>query len=166
MTTVVCKNCGESYEPIHERIGPMPLCKSCVEVNNTEFDEDVYVTSSGEKYDWSDFDYPFRACKDIEGGWTVEPIGDTNELSYDELFDKNILINSTVFYCRGGWNDGDPWVFMIKRPDDIYVYFNASCDYTGFDCRGGGNIYYTSGNFSTFWNYCLDTHSRTLLKKK
>lgn len=166
MTTVVCKNCGESYEPMHEHIGPKPLCKSCIEVNNTEFDEDVYVTRSGEQYDWSDFDYPFRACSENEGGWTVEPIGDTNKLSDDELFDKNILINSTVFYYQGGWNDGDAWIFVIKRPDDIYVYFTASCDYTGFDCQGGGDIYYTSGNFSTFWNYCLDTKSRTLLKKQ
>jgi hypothetical protein len=37
-----------------------------------------------------------------------------------------------------GCNDGEPWIIVYKRNDDKYVYLEACCDYTGWDCQAGG----------------------------
>jgi len=61
-----------------------------------------------------------------------------------------------------GESDFTDWYIACKNKDGVYIYIKASCDYTGFDCRGGGDISY-SKNRETFWNFCLDQEGRNLL---
>ena len=61
-----------------------------------------------------------------------------------------------------GENDGDSWICIGKRADGYYLFFEASCDYTGFDCEGGGQINY-SKDWEYFWNKCLTNDGRNFL---
>ena len=38
-----------------------------------------------------------------------------------------------------GYNDGESWVGVFKLKDGNYGYVDAWCDYTGWDCRSGGD---------------------------
>lgn len=38
-----------------------------------------------------------------------------------------------------GHNDEDHWHWIIELKDHTYVYTDAWCDYTGWDCSSGGN---------------------------
>lgn len=52
--------------------------------------------------------------------------------------------NITEYYwIHEGENDEEPWMCLCKLSNeqgsegDRYVFYSASCDYTGFDCQGG-----------------------------
>jgi len=89
---------------------------------------------------------------------------------YDENYKPSIdpkqLLNmanwNKVYYYQEGENDSDEWVIVCKTKDDIYIYFRASCDYTGFDCQGGGMVSF-SKNKNNFWNLGLDNFGRTMV---
>ena len=53
------------------------------------------------------------------------------------LTDKTV---SSVCYYREGENEEEPWLIIGKFKSNEYFYFIASCDYTGFDCQGGGEL--------------------------
>jgi len=56
-----------------------------------------------------------------------------------------------VYYVVPGENDGANWTFLIKHKNGNFVFFDAGCDYTGFDCQGGGGITYVfKKDFSFF----------------
>jgi hypothetical protein len=38
-----------------------------------------------------------------------------------------------------GANDEDSWVAVFRLSGDRFGYVDAWCDYTGWDCRSGGN---------------------------
>ena len=69
-----------------------------------------------------------------------------------------------IYYYQEGENEFQEWIIIFKN-NNKYVYFKASCDYTGFDCQGGGDVSF-SNNKTKFWNYCLDQYARLLLLKK
>lgn len=126
--------------------------------NTTELRENDLVETS---IDWKKFEYPLHSCEINEGYWEIqqgEPAMDVHA-----LIDRDTLEKSKVYFNQVGHHDEDAWIFIIKRPDDIFMYFRASCDYTGFECRGGGIIRY-SKNWKTFWEMCLDTIGRSYLK--
>lgn len=82
----------------------------------------------------------------------------------------NWLLNlehiDTVFLLEGGINDYEkPWDAVFKRTDGLYVRYQGNCCYTGFDVICGGLVTF-SENWTTFWNLCLDTDTRSLLKLK
>lgn len=126
--------------------------------NAAEFTEANLTETS---INWKWFEYPMRSCESGDGYWVIR-IGDPN-LDVDVLLNRDTLKESKVYFSQVGRNDGEDWIFIIKRPDGIYVYFRASCDYTGFDCRGGGIISYAR-DWKTFWNMCLDTLGRSRLQ--
>ena len=77
-------------------------------------------------------------------------IGINNEFDYnpsefsrgfpdEEQLDLTNFPNNIVeyYWIKQGENDGDDWSCLCKLEGDIYAYYNASCDYTGFDCQGG-----------------------------
>jgi hypothetical protein len=106
-----------------------------------------------QRVNWSDFDYPLESFHDNVGGWSYEPVdGESDEilngpngpnglngpipekemLDYDQ-FEK-------VYYVRPGENDGENWTFLVRHKNGFFVFFDAGCDYTGFDCCGGGTF--------------------------
>ena len=44
-----------------------------------------------------------------------------------------------ILYYEEGYNDGDSWVGVFKLKDGKFGYVDAWCDYTGWDCRSGGD---------------------------
>jgi len=50
-----------------------------------------------------------------------------------------------VYYAKPGIPDEENWTFLVKHKNGYYIFFDAGCDYTGFDCQGGGTV-----------EYCLD----------
>lgn len=51
-----------------------------------------------------------------------------------------------LYFYQEGCNDEDPWILIGKLhkcekfKNGLYFHFKASCDFTGFDCQGGGII--------------------------
>ena len=48
-----------------------------------------------------------------------------------------------LYFYQEGENDMAPWILIGKlkvKGKTYYFHFNASCDFTGFDCQGGGVI--------------------------
>ncbi len=89
------------------------------------------------------FNEPIDAALHGNGSWKCDKvIGDESpELSRDTLLDTTTY--KTVYFYQEGENDKDDWIFLVKTDDDVYVYLNASCNYTGFDCQGGGEVIYS-----------------------
>ena len=49
-------------------------------------------------------------------------------------FPNNII---EYYWIHEGENDEEDWMCLCKLNNDCYVFYSASCDYTGFDCQGG-----------------------------
>lgn len=94
--------------------------------------------------DWSEFDYPIHAFHLSYGAWTMQPVPGEPEpdaATRDQLLDYEQF--DVAYFARVGENDGEHWTFLVRHTNGYYVYFDASCDYTGFDCQGGGSIVYS-----------------------
>lgn len=99
----------------------------------------------------TDFEYPFNFTKcsdgdDIEKIYIPIPIKCDRYLTKIPI-DMDDLVNFTkkindenVLYIRPGENDGPAWL-LVARIKNIYIFYNAWCDSTGFDCRGGISLY-------------------------
>jgi hypothetical protein len=89
-----------------------------------------------------------------------------NEEYYKPTIKPKDLLNidtwKKIYYYQEGENNWKEWIIACKNKDNVYVYFRASCDYTGFDCQGGGDVSYSKDR-NTFWNYCLDQFGRNLI---
>lgn len=48
------------------------------------------------------------------------------------------------FWIRPGQNDGDSWMACGVLSNGNYFFFTGGCDYTGFGCRGGMNLWVSS----------------------
>lgn len=133
-----------------------------INVSLTMPNESSLKTKSGRMFDWDIFAYPKSACEEDEGCWSIhtdcKPV-----LRIRNVLDFNQLEQSQIFFFQRGQNDEEAWIFIAKRKDGLYIYFNASCDYTGFDCRGGGVLMYTYSGFEKFWTLFLDSYGRMLL---
>lgn len=67
-------------------------------------------------------------------------------------FPKNI---KDFFWVRGGERDGDSWLAAGQLTNDNYFFYTGGCDYTGFDCQGGMNLW-----VSKSWKNIVD-HAMT-----
>lgn len=116
--------------------------------NNTEmksasFPFDKLPFHDAKNANWRAFDYPIDSFIYRDGRWTYEPVIDEEEIDIPE---KDMLDHSKfekVYYYREGENDGENWTFLVKHTNGYYIFFDAGCDYTGFDCQGGGSITYS-----------------------
>ncbi|WP_257293731.1 hypothetical protein [Endozoicomonas sp. YOMI1] len=45
-----------------------------------------------------------------------------------------------VFSYQEGENETDSWIMSGELEDCSVFYFEGECDFTGFDCRGGGEM--------------------------
>lgn len=113
--------------------------------------------------DWSEFDYPINAFYQGHGAWTMEPVPgepEADPVERDNLLDYEQF--DVVYYARIGENDGEHWTFAVRHTNGYYVYFDAGCDYTGFDCQGGGSIVY-SRDSKAMWSLGLTPEARLTL---
>jgi hypothetical protein len=113
------------------------------------------------EYRWHthDFKYPFDSLLNGIGSFDINST--RNGTNIEEF--RNFL-NETpdeIYYLQEGRNDGESWIFVVKK-GDVYYSFEASCDYTGFDCRGGGSFGY-SKNWNTLWNYYMSGNVRNIM---
>lgn len=117
-----------------------------------------------QSFDWSLFDYPIDSFKCEDGHWDCHPV--LNEEPYPN--DINELLDCTkysvVYHFRPGANDEESWEFVVRHQNGYYIWFDASCDYTGFDCQGCGTIVY-SNDPNSFWNLGLDNYMREILSQ-
>lgn len=77
----------------------------------------------------------------------------------------NINAWTKIYYYQEGANEWKEWIIIFKHKNGYYAYFRASCDYTGFECQGGGQVSF-SKNRNKFWNFGLDQIGRNLLLDK
>lgn len=172
-TTCVTCNCQFKIMQIYR--GKKPECQICRTIpptipslagtnnfiaNSTNKISPPEKFSSSKKHDWTNFNYPIYSCKEKDGAWTISNKGPNDDLELDDILNTDEF--AKVYFCQKGENEGNAWIFIIQREDGVYVYFNASCDYTGFDCQGAGIVYYSS-DWNVFWNMCLDTNGRSFL---
>ena len=122
---------------------------------------------------WSVFDYPIGSftgkcdvkCGDKcyihrqEGSWTFQPLIDEDKTDVLESDMVDYKQFEKVYYARPGANDEENWTFLVKHQNGYYVYFDAGCDYTGFDCQGGGTITY-SRDSKKMWTLGLTKEMR------
>lgn len=92
------------------------------------------------------------------------------EEHYEDFTDFPKIIDH-YFWVQEGENDGKPWKCLVKIDDGVagsgtYAYFEAGCDYTGFDCQGWmkawvSHYYHTLVKFvmdeETYQQYLKDT---------
>lgn len=113
-----------------------------------------------EDYDVGDFNYPYQSWIDGDGDWKVRPvIEDEKDVNFnDNIFDINA---AEVYWFQVGENDEDAWMLLCKC-GEYWIYFEANCDYIGFDCQGGGIIEYST-DFERMWNMGLDNTVRRMI---
>lgn len=106
------------------------------------------------------FKYPMDSFLKGDGHWDVNNSKDITE-AHRIMF--RMLMNlkfDEVYFMQQGQCDGDSW-FILAKVKAFYIYFEASCDLTGFDCRGGGTFGY-SLDWKTVWNMYCTAYFRTL----
>ena len=88
----------------------------------------------------------------------------TEEEKQEMYFKPNRV--DKVFHFENGENDENPWIVIgsLKGYPEIFFYFDAWCDYTGFSCEGGVFIRY-SKSFDSMMRFGLDERLRKCLKK-
>lgn len=100
-----------------------------------------YTQPREQKYKHSkeEFDYPFGCIDDLLEERTIPHI---EQIPYGD-FPKNI---KRWIWSSAGQNDEMPWWLLAELESDDeypgvrYAFYDAWCDYTGFDCQGGMSI--------------------------
>lgn len=122
----------------------------------------------GQSFDLLDFkmvnfNYPIDSLLENEGEWDINSVPllkqpcDEQKMKICDLY----LIDKAYFY-QYGEHDENSWI-LIGNTGNLYYSLEASCDYTGFDCQGGGSFNYYS-DWKTLWNNLRDTTRRLMLK--
>jgi hypothetical protein len=122
---------------------------------NLLLDESVVLNNP----DLSEFDYPF----------SFEDIINYKNLDSKDVTEHPVLTLDTsdklIWFLQNGENDGESWILILKTSDNIYCYYEASCDYTGFDCRGSIDLFYSSDP-NKLWTMGLSNSVRTQMKQR
>lgn len=88
--------------------------------------------------------------------WEME-LWDEEELHNFKVDVENI---SRVYYVKCSDDDFGSDFYLLMRMKymgkHVFVELSAGCDYTGFDCQGGGDIYITF-NPNNFFNVALES---------
>lgn len=71
-------------------------------------------------------------------------------------FPKNIR---DYYWIQEGENDGKSWLCLCRLKNGCYVFYSASCDYTGFDCQGGMIMFISNSKERIFYE-CMDKITR------
>jgi len=68
-----------------------------------------------------------------------------------------------ILASEEGENDGDSWVAVVKLTDGRFGFIDAGCDYTGWDCRAGGDGFITD-TFEELQRWKMNSSARRRLK--
>jgi hypothetical protein len=68
-----------------------------------------------------------------------------------------------IIAIEEGENDGANWLLVAKLHDGRFICVSAGCDYTGWDCRAGGDIL-VAATLEDALRYGLDDEERERLK--
>jgi len=113
------------------------------------------------------FRYPFSFLDDFRG-LLYHPLPSSdmkqaiihNVKSIVEQFPKNI---DAIYYFEVGENDGSEWRLVgtlgEKYGGQYFFFYEAGCDYTGFDCRGSMRLY-LSDTFEELAKYAMTETTR------
>ena len=93
-----------------------------------------------DKCEWDRGNYALHSYLNDIGDWSVRGTPQENMKTYST--ERKFDILSVISYSEGE-NEGEPWVMFGNLRDGSVFHFHASCDYTGFDCQGGGVITYS-----------------------
>lgn len=121
---------------------------------NGKINPNQYFNMAG--FSMDNFNYPINCLYDNEGDWSI------NNKDYNKINIIDINIEEIYFY-QNGENDEMQWI-IIGKSSDYFIYFTAGCDYTGFDCQGGGELCY-SKEWSILWNMYISDCDRKLMLK-
>lgn len=166
--TLTCTLCDTEFTTQRPFLGKNPKCPDCrqqapkvppVKITYNDGAKRPVPAPTHQKLKWSDFAYPIKSYHDGDGHWST--YSDLSGVGGKiDPFDQQMV--DEVYFSQKGQNDEEEWVLIFKRKDGIYVYFRAHCDYTGFDCQGGGTVAYAN-YWDTFVDRCLDTTGRAYL---
>ena len=67
-----------------------------------------------------------------------------------------------IIHLVEGENDGPSWLLVCRLKDDRYLFLDAWCDYTGWDCRSSGSMTVAS-NLADLLRYGLGNEHRERL---
>lgn len=67
-----------------------------------------------------------------------------------------------VFDMEEGENDGNSWLMLGRLKDDSFFFMSAWCDYTGWDCQSGGDLF-VDDDFEYLLRYCMTNSDRRRL---
>ena len=147
-----------------QEVPAVPEVPADSKVTNTKSTESQIKFPKLDKKHLVAHQYPisyFRStgCFDVVGCFGDK---DSTELANIITKDRNIIKLSKVkelYLSHGGYNDGDPWHLICSYVEPVterkfYLFLDASCDYTGFDCRGEGKIC-VAYDWDKFYQLCL-----------
>ncbi len=110
-------------------------------------------------------DYPFSFIQDgsYDVSFMCKGFADDYEPVDAGDFPANI---ESYYWIHEGTNDEGAWKCLCKLTNGFYAYYEASCDYTGFDCQGMMNIQLTK-DAKKLYEYLVTTHNiHEILKEK
>lgn len=134
--------------------------------------------------DYEQFEGPINSLMGNEGRWII------NNFSMCTSYDMNLIIMAekvldlalieayAIYYLDEKFNKylGEPrWMlrfeetsenrrFLVGKINEYFVYFEAECNYSGFDF-GGGSLSYNT-DWKTFWNFSLTQEAREFLLRE
>lgn len=90
-----------------------------------------------------EYPYSYITDEDYNYGYRFEDIfketlGYPVDKENVEGFPANI---AETYWVRPGENDSDAWLVLGRLTTGPYFFYKAWCDYTGFDCQGGMDLY-------------------------
>jgi hypothetical protein len=93
--------------------------------------------------------YAVDSYHDEMGSWKVQGIVLPGMKEY-EIRERKLIeaTVSQVFFYNEGEKDGNSWIIVGKMINGDYFSFEASCDFTGFSCQGGGELVFAPSSES------------------
>ena len=107
------------------------------------------------------FDYPIDSFG-LEGSWEMN---NSKTITKENIeFFKQLIYSpyDEIYYLQDGRNDHKGW-YIYAKVGEYYIHFEASCDFTGFCCRGDGGSFGYSTEWKTLWNSYMKKNSRDAL---
>jgi hypothetical protein len=144
----------------------------------TNSDADFKLVSTPlEDPDLSLLEYPFSFIWDSYGqndlGQYYVALDFSEGLLGEEKIDPGAFPGnlSKCYWIHQGENDEEPWMLLCKiercRDDiDIYAFYTAWCDYTGFDCQGGMKLIVSKDLKRLFYEGLTDSQRDLCIKEK
>jgi hypothetical protein len=112
-------------------------------------------------------EYPYSCIREDYLGYSVDTI--LQPIIVEEEKDR---ITADTFphtirehiWVREGEPDGEDWISCGVLASGVYFLYQASCDFTGFDCRGDMRLW-LSRSWETIVNHAMDEKVYTLYIK-